>query len=290
MPKWRQTNTHTHFASRAETRAFQPHREDDVSQTNSYPGRHALCSSHPSETPKSQPAQPAGKEAPQVQCRRQHPTTDALSVSGERLLSRRQRPRPAWLREASRMAAAAVGGRRQPHQPLSPLLLLLALALLVCVTHGFLLPSPLPSPSPSPSASASASRRVHRAQAPALRVAAAATTSSDPPPPPPPPGGPVKRYNNNTSSSNSSSNNRRRRGPPPPPPPKRQATTTAAAAVIEFSMRRAGYTPAADLLEAALGGGTLPEECEEGLFGAALRVRAWAGERCWRACMHACAG
>jgi hypothetical protein len=43
--------------------------------------------------------------------------------------------------------------------------------------------------------------------------------------------------------------------------------------VIEFSMRRAGYTPAIELLEAALGGGTRPEECEEGLFGAALRVR-----------------
>ena len=42
--------------------------------------------------------------------------------------------------------------------------------------------------------------------------------------------------------------------------------------MIEFSMRRAGYTPAIDLLEAALGAGTAPEACEEGLFGAALRV------------------
>lgn len=42
--------------------------------------------------------------------------------------------------------------------------------------------------------------------------------------------------------------------------------------MIEFSMRRAGYTPAIDLLEAALGGGTPPGACEEGLFGAALRV------------------
>lgn len=38
-------------------------------------------------------------------------------------------------------------------------------------------------------------------------------------------------------------------------------------------MRRAGDTPAIDLLEAALGGATPPEECEEGLFAAALRVR-----------------
>lgn len=124
------------------------------------------------------------------------------------------------------------------------MLLIVLLALAMAASTGFLVVVP-------PRARVSSSVRLCRAPS---RLAAAPSNSSSLPPPPEAAATPRWR-------PPGSSNNRR-------PPGRGGGPST----VIEFSMRRAGYTPAIDLLEAALGAGTPPEACEEGLFGAALRV------------------
>lgn len=130
----------------------------------------------------------------------------------------------------------------RPHAPLLLAALLLAAAALMAA-QGFIVPAPCPSVRRYP-----ASRRVFPLRAFAAPSNSGSSGRS--------PAGPPKRRGGSNS-------NRRGGG---------GGGSRDPSTVIEFSMRRAGYTPAIDLLEAALGAGTAPEECEEGLFAAAIRV------------------